>query len=227
MALNIGVIAIDGPVAAGKTMTGRELAKRLNLHYLDTGVMYRAITWLALRNSTPMDDETALGVLADSTPILLDGQNSDRVLVGGISVGPELRESEVDRHVSLVSRVSEVRRALVNQQRSLASEGNIVVVGRDIGTVVLPDAPMKIYITASPEERARRRWKEFQAQGRESDYRSVLEETKARDDLDSRRADSPLKPAGDAWVLNTDGLTGEEVVELIVQKIKESSQKGE
>jgi cytidylate kinase len=173
-----------------------------------------------------MEDEEALGALAEDTPIRLDGQNSGQVLVGGISVGPELRESEVDHHVSLVSRVTAVRRALVNQQRVLASEGNIVVVGRDIGTVVLPDADLKIYITASVEERAKRRWREFQAQGRETDYQWVLDETQARDDMDSQRSDSPLKPAEDAWVLNTDGLTGIQVVNLIVQRVSESSQGG-
>ena len=226
MARNVGVIAIDGPVAAGKTMAGRELAKKLNFQYLDTGIMYRAITWLALKNATSMEDETALGALAGENPIRLDGRNSDQVLVGGVSVGPELRDAEVDHHVSLVSRVPAVRRALVQQQRAIASHNNIVVVGRDIGTVVLPDAGLKIFITASLEERARRRWREFQAQGRGADYQWVLDETKARDHVDSQRADSPLTPAEDAWVLNTDGLTGEQVVDLIVQRVNESSQGG-
>ena len=226
MSLDVGVIAIDGPVAAGKTMAGRELAKRMDLRYLDTGVMYRAITWLALKNATPIEDEAALAALASETQIMLDGSNSDRVLVDGISVGPELRDAEVDRHVSLVSRVPSVRRALVMQQRRMASEGQIVMVGRDIGTVVLPKADLKIYITASSEERARRRWKEFQTQGRETDYQSVLNETKARDDLDSQRDDSPLKPAEDAWVLDTDGLTGDQVVDLIVQRVNALSPGG-
>jgi cytidylate kinase len=227
LSLDVGVIAIDGPVAAGKTMAGRELAERMDLRYLDTGVMYRAITWLALKNATPIEDEAALGALASETQIMLDGSNSDRVLVDGISVGPELRDAEVDHHVSLVSRVPSVRRALVMQQRRMASEGQIVMVGRDIGTVVLPKADLKIYITASSEERARRRWKEFQAQGRETDYQSVLNETKARDDLDTQRDDSPLKPAEDAWVLDTDGLTGDQVVDLIVQRVNASSPGGE
>ncbi len=226
MARNVGVIAIDGPVAAGKTMAGRELAKQLKFRYLDTGIMYRAITWLALKNATSMEDETALGALAGENPIRLDGWNSDQVLVGGISVGPELRDAEVDHHVSMVSRVPAVRRALVQQQRAIASQNNIVVVGRDIGTVVLPDADLKIFITASLEERSRRRWREFQAQGRETDLQRVLDETKARDEVDSKRADSPLTPAEDAWVLNTDGLTGEQVVDLIVQRVNESSQGG-
>ena len=219
MAQNVGVIAIDGPVAAGKTMAGRELAKQLKFRYLDTGIMYRAITWLALKNATSMEDEKALGALAGENPIRLDGWNSDQVLVGGISVGLELREAAVDHHVSLVSRVPAVRHALVQQQRAIASHNSIVMVGRDIGTVVLPDA-------ASLEERSLRRWREFQAQGRESDYQWVLDETKARDDVDSQRADSPLIPAEDAWVLNTDGLTGEQVVDLIVQRVNESSQGG-
>ena len=226
MAQNVGVIAIDGPVAAGKTMAGRELAKQLKFRYLDTGIMYRAITWLALKNATSMEDEKALGALAGENPIRLDGWNSDQVLVGGISVGLELREAAVDHHVSLVSRVPAVRHALVQQQRAIASNNSIVMVGRDIGTVVLPDADLKIFITASLEERSRRRWREFQAQGRESDYQWVLDETKARDDVDSQRADSPLIPAEDAWVLNTDGLTGEQVVDLIVQRVNESSQGG-
>ena len=226
MLRDVEVIAIDGPVAAGKTMVGRELAKRLDLRYLDTGVMYRAITWLALKNATPIEDEVTLGTLADETPIMLDGSNSDRVLVDGMSVGPELREAEVDHHVSLISRVSSVRSALVAQQRRMASEGRIIVVGRDIGTVVLPNADLKIYITASSEERSRRRWKEFQAQGRETDYQSVLNETRARDDVDTQRDDSPLKPAEDAWVLDTDGLTGDEVVDLIVQRVNAEAQGG-
>ncbi len=226
MARNVGVIAIDGPVAAGKTMAGRELAKQLNFRYLDTGIMYRAITWLALKNATSMGDETALGALAGENPIRLDGWNSDQVLVGGVSVGTELREAEVDHHVSLVSRVPAVRRALVQQQRAIASHNNIVMVGRDIGTVVLPDADLKIFITASLEERSRRRWREFLAQGREADFQRVLDETKTRDEVDSQRADSPLTPAEDAWVLNTDGLTGEQVVDLIVQRVNESCRGG-
>ncbi len=226
MARNVGVIAIDGPVAAGKTMAGRQLAKQLNFRYLDTGVMYRAITWLALKNATSMDDETALGALAGENPVRLDGWNSDQVLVGGVSVGPELREAEVDHHVSLVSRVSAVRRALVQQQRDIAAQNNIVMVGRDIGTVVLPDADLKIFITASLEERSRRRWREFLAQGREADFQQVLDETKTRDEGDSKRADSPLIPAEDAWVLDTDCLTGEQVVDLIVQRVNESCRGG-
>lgn len=226
LARPIGVIAIDGPVAAGKTMAGRELAYKLHWQFLDTGVMYRAITWLALRNGTSMEDDAALGTLAGENPIRLHGWNSDQVLVGGIRIGPELRDAEVDNHVSVVSRVPAVRRALVKQQRELASQDKIIVVGRDIGTVVLPDADLKIFLTASLQDRARRRWKEILARGIEADYQRVLDETKARDDVDSQRADSPLIPAEDAWVLDTGGLTGEGVVDLIIQRVSESCRQG-
>ena len=224
MTHGVRVIAIDGPVAAGKTVVGRELARRLGFRYLDTGVMYRAITWLALKEKTSMEDEVGLEALALNHPIRLDGSDSDRVAVGEYKVGPELRESDVDRHVSLVSRVSGVRRALVAQQRTIASEGDIVVVGRDIGTVVLPNADLKVFISASLEERARRRWRELVAKGTPADFQQVLEGAKARDDLDSQRADSPLQPAKDAWFMETDAVSADDVVEMILEKINQSSQ---
>ena len=223
MAETVGVIAIDGPVAAGKTMVGRQLARRLGFRYLDTGVMYRAITWLALRHATSMEDYETLGKLARNNPIRLVGQDSDLVMVGELRVGPELREEEIDSNVSLVSQVSAVRRALVSQQRKLASEGKIVMVGRDIGTVVLPDADLKVFISASLEERARRRWRELLDQGLQADFQRILEETKARDDLDSHRADSPLIPAEDAWLVDTESRTVDEVVDLILQRVAQSS----
>ena len=223
MAETVRVIAIDGPVAAGKTMVGRQLARRLEFRYLDTGVMYRAITWLALRHATSLEDYETLGKLARNTPIRLVGQDSDLVMVGELRVGPELREEEIDSNVSLVSQVSAVRRALVSQQRKLAAEGKIVMVGRDIGTVVLPDADLKVFISAPLEERARRRWRELLDQGSQTDFQRILEETKARDDLDSHRADSPLIPAEDAWLVDTGGLSIDEVVALILQKVDELS----
>lgn len=179
--------------------------------------MYRAITWLALLRNIPMDDEAALGALAHSTPILLRGQDSDRVLVGGHEVGLELRDPLVDRHVSVVSRVSEVRRALVHQQRMLAQDGKIVMVGRDIGTVVLLDAGLKVFMSASVEERAQRRWQDLVQQGRNVDFFEVLRETKARDHIDSHRADSPLTPAKDALLIDTEGLSINQVVDQILQ----------
>ena len=223
MTVPVSVIAIDGPVAAGKTVVGRKLAQQLGFRYLDTGVMYRAITWLSMQREIPVEDEEALGQLARDNPIRLQGQDSDQVLICGARVGPELRDPSVDRHVSLVAQVSQVRQALVQQQRSLAKEGKIVLVGRDIGTVVLPGADLKIFVTASLEERARRRWRDQLAQTTETDYQQVLEETRARDELDSHRVDSPLKPAEDAWQVSTEGLNVDQVVNLILQRAQELS----
>ena len=218
MAREISVIAIDGPVAAGKTVVGRELARTLGFGYLDTGIMYRAITWLALNHGTTLDDETSLGELARSYPLGLMGEDSNQVLVDGYTLGPELRDSTVNRNVSIVSKASPVRRELVAQQRNTAAQGKIVMIGRDIGTVVLPDADLKVYLTASPEKRAQRRWQEMQDRGEAVELLTVLSETIARDEIDSGRDDSPLKPADDAWELNTDGLDIQQVVQKIVDR---------
>ena len=221
MSGNISVIAIDGPVAAGKTVVGQALAQRLGFRYLDTGIMYRAIAWLALQRATPLDDEDALGVLASSNPVTPDG--SDKVMVGGFSVGPELRSPEVDRHASIVSQVSQVRRALVEQQRVIASEGRTVMAGRDIGSVVLPNAGLKIFVSASLEERARRRHAEQLARGVNSTLEQVVEETRARDDRDTQRSDSPLVKAPDAWVICTDNLSVEDVVDMVSDRVGQPS----
>ena len=219
------VIAIDGPVAAGKTTVGRKLASRLGLNYLDTGVMYRAITWLALRRKVSVTDEAGLGRLAQESTIRLAGQDSSAVLVSGERVGPELWEPKVVRNVSQVAQVPAVRRALVEQQRSLAAEGQIVMVGRDIGTVVLPNADIKLFITASAEVRARRRWQEMRDQGQAPDFDQVLAETRERDRIDTQRADSPLIPAEDAVLVETDDLSAEQVTDLIIRQIQERAQK--
>jgi len=220
LARGVSVIAIDGPVAAGKTAVGRELARNLGFAYLDTGVMYRAITWLALHSGIPVEDETSLGELARTNPVDVLGDEGNRVSVAGHSLGPELRESPVDGNVSVVSKAPPVRRALVAQQRQTAAQGKIVMIGRDIGTVVLPDADLKVYLTASPENRAQRRWQEMRDLGQSVELETVLSETLARDEIDSNRDDSPLKPAKDAWKLNTDGLNIEQVVQKIVVRAK-------
>ena len=219
MSGGVNVIALDGPVASGKSVVGRELARRLAFRYLDTGVMYRAITWLALHCVTPLADEEGLGDLANRHPIRLNGQESDQVWVGKHEVGSELREARVERQVSLVARVPEVRRALVEQQRSLAREGNIVMAGRDIGTVVLPHADLKVFLLASPEQRARRRWQDLVDQGLNVDFQQVLRETKERDEIDSNRADSPMQPAHDALTLDTGQLNVDQVVEKILAQV--------
>ena len=219
MSGGVNIIALDGPVASGKTVVGRELARRLAFRYLDTGVMYRAITWLALRCATPMADEEGLGNLADRNPIRLSGREGDQVWVGKHQVGPELRDARVERQVSLVALVPQVRRALVQQQRILAREGNIVMVGRDIGTVVLPQADLKVFLSASPEQRAHRRWRDLVDQAQDVDFQQVLRETTERDEIDSNRADSPLRPAEDALTLDTGHLTVDQVVEKILAQV--------
>jgi len=218
LAHGVSVIAIDGPVAAGKTAVGRELAQSLGFAYLDTGIMYRAITWLALKNNVPVEDEAALGNLARTSPIDLVGTSGDQVSVAGHTLGPELRESSVDRNVSVVSKATPVRTEMVAQQRKIADQSKIVMIGRDIGTVVLPDADLKIYLTASPENRAKRRWQEMQDRGQIVELMTVLSQTTKRDEIDTGRENSPLKPAEDAWELNTDGLDIRQVVQQIIAR---------
>ena len=212
------VIAIDGPVAAGKTVVGRSLARHLGFNYLDTGNMYRAITWLAIKSNIPTGDEAALETLAKQNPIRVTSPEGDRVEIAGHNLGVCLRTAEVTGQVSLVSQASGVRRALVAQQRALAGSGRIVMVGRDIGTVVLPGSELKVYLTASVQNRARRRWQELLDRGQDREFNLVLEETEERDRLDSQREDSPLKPAEDSWVVDTSDLDAEQVVKLILAR---------
>ena len=218
MATNVKVIAIDGPAASGKTVVGRALAQHLGFKYLDTGVMYRAITWLALQRSTAVDDQPALEKLALDNPVNITGHLGENIQIGGLMVSAELRDPRVTSQVSLVSQVSGVRRALVRQQRALAEAGEIVMVGRDIGTVVLPDADLKVYLTASIQERSSRRWQEMQREGRDVELNQVIRDTEERDRLDSQRTDSPLMPAKDAWVLDTSELGVEQVVKAILDR---------
>ena len=212
------VISIDGPVAAGKTVVGRALARRLGFDYLDTGNMYRAITWLAINSKIRIEDAAALDRLAAENPVRITSPEGDQVDIGGHRLGDDLRAAEVTNQVSLVSQISGVRKAMVAQQRDLAVNGNIVMVGRDIGTVVLPDSELKIYLTASAQNRAQRRWQELRDRGHERAFELVLQETEDRDRLDSQRQDSPLKPAEDSWVVDTSDLEIDEVVELLLTR---------
>ena len=225
-------IAIDGPAASGKTVVGRELARRLGYWFLDTGVMYRAVTWLALEEGISPDDADALGALAKAVQVHPASKDGDSVKVAGRQVGSELRETHVDSNVSNVSRHPAVRRALVEQQRVYAASvvggrngadpvpggTGIVMIGRDIGTVVLPDAGLKVFLTASTQERARRRSQEMRERGHAADSAAVQREIEARDAIDSSRDDSPLRPADDAWQLDTSSLSVDEVVDSIIRR---------
>ena len=209
------IIAIDGPVASGKTAVGLKLARQLGYRLVDTGMIYRAITWLALDQGLEIKDEAAVTTLAESDRIALGSLGErDRTTVSadGRDISDELRSPAVDRSVSYVSRMAGVRRATVELQRAFAREGRIIMLGRDIGSVVLPDAPMKIYLDATPAERARRRHLELSAAGVERPLAEITSELAQRDEMDRERHVSPLKPAADAMILDTDGLSLEEVV---------------
>lgn len=213
-------IAIDGPVASGKSAVGSRVARRLGYRFVDTGVMYRAITWLALERHADLNDEAALTELAQRAKLDVEGgSEAARVLVDSVDVTNRLRSPAVGEAVSHVSRVAGVRQAMVSLQRQLAAHGGVVMAGRDIGTVVLPDAPLKVYLDASPEERTRRRHEELLAGGREATSEQVQQELALRDAIDSERAVSPLRPAGDAIIINTDHLSLDEVVEKIMELV--------
>jgi len=210
------IIAIDGPAASGKSTLGRRLADALAYLFFDTGVMYRAVTWGALQRGIPIDDEAAVTRLAETVQIDVrppsqnDGRACD-VLLDGADVTWETRRPEVDANVSPVSAYRGVRQALASQQRRIGLRGRVVMVGRDIGTVVLPEADLKIYLDASAEERARRRYKEILGRGEQADYEQILEGVRRRDEIDSTRAVSPLRAAEDAVILDSDKLDADQV----------------
>ena len=214
------MIAIDGPVASGKTAVGRALAVRLGYRFVDTGLMYRALTLVALRNGINPRDGTALGKLAAETEIsIVTGPGGTaHVQAGGGEVTDALRTAEVDGAVSLVSQIPAVRHAMVAQQRRIAEGGSVVMVGRDIGTKVLPEAA-KVYLTASPAERARRRHAELEATGSALPLGDVLENLTLRDTLDAQRAEGPLRMADDAVLVETEGLEIDDVVDAVVSRI--------
>jgi len=214
------IIAIDGPVAAGKSTIGGLLAQRLGYRFLDTGEMYRALTWKALKLNIDLEDEAELSQLASSTKIELvtlgGGDERYCVLVDGRDVVAEIHAPEVEAGVSLVARVAGVRTVMVEQQRRLAQDGKIVMAGRDIGTTVLPHAELKVYLGASFAVRARRRYQEVIERGEAADYQTILAELMRRDEIDSQRPISPLEPASDARVIDTDGLNPDQVLAEIL-----------
>lgn len=215
-------VAIDGPSGAGKSTVGQALATRIGATFVDTGLMYRALTLAALEAGVDVDDGAALGDLAAVRRIEVERPRPDQterletVLLDGRDVTTTVREPHIDRLVSAVSRHAEVRAAMLELQRAIARRGPTVMVGRDIGTVVLPDATLKVYLNADAEVRAARRAAEMGEPGREAEY---LDEIRRRDGLDSGRALAPLRVADDAFVLDTGALDVDRCVEAIVERL--------
>ncbi|MCF1283965.1 (d)CMP kinase [Streptococcus sinensis] len=215
-------IAIDGPASSGKSTVAKIIAKDFNYTYLDTGAMYRAATYLALRNHLTENDAAEIVELLETYSVSFGrADNGEQlVFVGDVDVTHPIRENEVTNNVSWVSAIPEVREKLVYLQQLIAAQDGIVMDGRDIGTVVLPDAELKIFLVASVEERAERRYKENLAKGISADLETLKKEIAERDYKDSHRAVSPLKPAADAIHFDTTGVGITEVVAFIEEKAK-------
>lgn len=214
------IIAIDGPAASGKSTLGKRLAGALGYLFFDTGVMYRAVTWAVIVEKMDVKDEAAVTKLArrvqiDVRPPSLDDQRACDVLMDGKDITWETRRPEVESIVSIVSTYAGVRHELAAQQRRIGLRGSVVMVGRDIGTVVLPEADVKIYLDASAEVRARRRYDELVGRGAQADFEVILAGVRMRDQIDSTRDVAPLKAAEDAIVIDTDKLNADEVFQKV------------
>ena len=216
-------IAVDGPAGTGKSSVSRGLARALGARYLDTGAMYRIVTLAVLRAGVDVNDAAAVGALADGVDLAVGfDPDEDASYLGGEDVSAEIRGDAVTKAVSAVSAVPTVRTRLVQRQRELAAgPGNVVVEGRDIGTVVLPDADVKIFLTASAEERARRRNDQNVAAGLGDDYEAVLADVRRRDHLDSTRAVSPLRAADDAMIVDSSDMTESAVVAHLLDLVEQ------
>jgi cytidylate kinase len=215
-------IAIDGPAASGKSTTARLVARRLGYLYIDTGAMYRALTHCVLRDKIDVHSGDRVLTLARNLDIqLINREEGLGTLVNGEDISAEIRRPQVDEIISIVSAYRGVREIMVQKQRMIAASGGIVMDGRDIGTVVLPDAEIKIFMKASLEERARRRYKELQNRGSRVSLNAVRKDIRHRDKLDSSRAIAPLKPAPDAHIIDTSRLTVEDQVEKVLEIVEQ------
>ncbi|HHT11365.1 MAG TPA: (d)CMP kinase [Candidatus Atribacteria bacterium] len=217
------LIAIDGPAGAGKSTVARLLAKKLSYLYIDTGAMYRAITYFLIKQGINYEDPKALSQALNKMDLhfqVIDGISV--IFLNGKRCDEEIRQTDVNQHVSPVAKIVAVRHFLKKKQRDLAQSTFSVTEGRDIGTVVLPDADLKIFLMARPEIRAQRRWKELKEKGIDISYEKVLENVIQRDTIDSTRSEAPLRPADDAMMVDTSDMSIEEVVNFLYQKAVEN-----
>ncbi|MED3646728.1 (d)CMP kinase [Halalkalibacterium halodurans] len=215
-------IAIDGPAGAGKSTVAKQVAQALSFLYIDTGAMYRALTYAAIKHHVSPDDEASLKSLLDSIEIkLVDEQAKTRVYVNNTDVTDQVRTDEVTKSVSLVSSHGQVRKEMVRQQRLLAEDTNCVLDGRDIGTYVLPNAELKFFLTATVEERARRRYEENIQKGFKQSLEQLIKDIARRDEFDSNRSFAPLRKAEDAIEIDTTSLSISEVTQTIIGYVKE------
>lgn len=219
------VVAIDGPSGAGKSTIARAVAARLGFLYIDTGAMYRAVGLWAIRLGVDTSDALRLEQLARESRIELSPQDS-RVLLNGEDVTEAIRTQQAADAASRVSAIPGVRRAMVDKQREMASRSNVVMEGRDIGTVVFPDAQVKIYLDATPEVRAERRVRELREKGSEAGFEEIAQQIRERDRRDSSRADSPLRQAPDATYFDSSGLPISEVEDRVLRMVRERTSNG-
>ena len=230
--MQLNVITIDGPAASGKSTIGQMLAMQLDFLYLDTGCMYRTATLAAIRTGIDLNNEAEVAELAREIDMRIEplaGQTDGRqytVLLNGKDVTWDIRSPGVDSHVSLISSYPGVREEMVKRQRQIGQRGCVVMVGRDIGTVVMPDAPLKLYVIASPEERARRRWLDRENQGHTADYEAILADVNRRDQFDSSRQVSPLRAAEDAVIIDNTDRSPDDILSEILNLIVERSAAG-
>ena len=215
-------VAIDGPSGAGKSSICTEAAKRLGFVHVDTGALYRSIAYTVIKNNADISDEISLRQLLDSTKIELRFENNEQcVILNGENINDKIRTEEVSLKASDVSKIPMVREFLLDLQRELAANGNVLMDGRDIGTIVLPNADVKIFLTASPEKRAERRYNQLLEKGEEAEYNTVLDKLIKRDYQDSHREIAPLKPSEDSIIADTSELDFEQSVKKIIEIIEE------
>ncbi|SDL89988.1 (d)CMP kinase [Halarsenatibacter silvermanii] len=216
-------IAIDGPSGSGKSTTARRVAQRLNIYYIDTGAMYRAVALLSMRKNIDLEDKDEISRLSKETNIefgQITGEDSQKVFLNNEEVTDLIRTNEVDEIVSEVASIPEVREIMLNKQRELARKSGVVMEGRDIGSRVLPGADLKIYLTASLNTRARRRFRELKEKGKQIDFAKVKDNIRLRDEQDKSRSHSPLVRPDDAIEIKTDDFGPNKVVEKIIELIK-------